>query len=163
MALALAHRARYFRPVSARQRCGERVCALDLGSVRVGVAVDDELGLFAHARAALSGRRPGELLASLRVFAAEEDIGRFVVGLPLDMTGGTGDAARSAMEFAKRIEKVTGIAVELWDERLTTVQASRNLAATDVRGPKARRRIDGEAACFILQSWLDAHPARRKL
>jgi putative Holliday junction resolvase len=93
--------------------------------------------------------------------AEEEGIGRFVVGLPLDMSGGEGGAAQKARATAQRIADATGRTVEMWDERLTTVQAKRALDDSGVRGRKARRRIDEAAACAILQSWLDARLARR--
>jgi putative holliday junction resolvase len=124
--------------------------------VRVGVAIDDELGLMAHPRGTLDGRNPAALLEQLRSLADAENVARFVVGLPLDMRGGEGTAARQARAMAQRIADATGRAVELWDERLTSVQAQRALAASEVRGKKARARIDEAAACAILQSWLDA-------
>lgn len=133
----------------------QRVCALDLGGARVGVAIDDELGLYAHPRGVLSGRDKNELLARLVDLAREEKIGRFIVGLPLDMKGGEGDAARKARAMAQAIADATGVDVELWDERLTTVQARRALAASEVNGRRARERIDEASAVTILQAWLD--------
>ena len=137
-----------------------RTCALDPGRVRVGVAVDDELGLLAHPRGALDPRDPSSFAEALRGLVEEEGIARFVVGLPLDMGGAEGEAARRARAVAQTVADATGRPVELWDERLTTVQARRSLEASGVRGRKGRRRIDEAAACAILQSWLDAksHP-----
>jgi putative Holliday junction resolvase len=97
----------------------------------------------------------------LRSFAEAENIGRFVVGLPLDMTGGSGDAARNAAALAQEIADFTGRPVDLWDERLSTVQAARSLRASEVRGTKAREHIDEASACVILQAWLDARCGRR--
>jgi putative Holliday junction resolvase len=122
----------------------------------VGVAIDDELGSMAHPRGVLDGRDRKALLAALSALAKEEEIARFVVGLPLDMKGGEGEAARAARAMAQEIADATGRAVELWDERLTTVQAQRSLAASEVRRRHARARIDEAAACAILQAWLDA-------
>jgi putative Holliday junction resolvase len=134
-----------------------RTCGLDLGRARVGVAVSDELGLYAHPRRTLDGRDRGALVRKLANLAKEEEIERFVVGLPLDMKGGEGEASRKAREVARAIAEGTGIDVELWDERLTTTQARRALEASDVRGKKAKAAIDAAAAVVILQSWLDAH------
>lgn len=139
-----------------------RTCALDLGSVRVGVAMDDDLGLMAHPRGTLDGRDRKALLAAVRRLADEQGVVRFVVGLPLDMRGTEGTAARGARATAQQIADATGRAVELWDERLTTVQAQRALAASEVRGKKARARVDEAAACAILQSWLDARALQRR-
>jgi putative holliday junction resolvase len=124
--------------------------------VRVGLAIDDELGLMAHPRGTLDGRDPAALVAALRHFADLENVDRFVIGLPLEMSGGEGVAARRARDLARRVAAATGCAVELWDERLSTVQARRALQAAQVHGRKARKRVDEAAACAILQSWIDA-------
>ena len=122
----------------------------------MGVAVDDELGVMAHPRGALDGRDRKSVFAALRKMADEDHVVRFVVGLPLDMHGGEGAAAREARSFAQGLADATGREVVLWDERLSTVQAARSLAASDRRGKKARARIDEAAACTILQAWIDS-------
>ncbi len=145
-------------------RHGGRVCALDPGRARIGVAIDDELGLLAHPRGTLDPRDPTALAFALRTLAEEQNVTRFVVGLPLRLKGGEGASAREARHLAQLVADATGRTVELWDERFSTVQAQRALSASAVRGKKARAHIDEAAACAILQSWLDAdaHKARRK-
>jgi putative Holliday junction resolvase len=138
-----------------------RACALDLGGARVGVAIDDDLGMMAHPRGVLDGRDRKRLLADLARLAADEGVTRFIVGLPLDMKGGEGDAARKARALAQEIADVTGCEVELFDERLTTRQAKRALDASEVPGRKQRARIDEASATAILQAWLDGANARR--
>ena len=133
-----------------------RTCGLDWGEARVGVAIDDELGAMAHPRGALASKPDKELLAALVTLAKDEGVGRFVVGLPLDMKGGEGDAARKARAFAQRLADATGLEVELWDERLTTVEARRALASTGLRERDIRGHVDEAAAVTLLQSWLDA-------
>lgn len=132
-----------------------RVAAVDLGSVRVGVAVSDELGLLAHPRPAMDGRNSKKLLADLGRFARTEGVDRFLVGLPLDMRGTEGRAASRARRFAEALAAATGRPVELVDERLTTVEAARRMreAGTDAR--RGRGRIDAAAAAVLLQAWLD--------
>ena len=122
------------------------------------MAIDDELGLYAHPRGVLEGGNRKALLTSLKKLADMENIGRFVVGLPLDMKGGEGEPARAARALAQEIADATGRNVELWDERLTTVQARRALADSDVHGKKAKARIDEASAVMILQAWLDQKP-----
>ena len=141
---------------------GSRVCALDLGAARVGVALSDDLGLMAHPRGVFAARPRPKLLEALRELVAAEDIGRIVVGFPLDMRGTEGEAARRARALAQDIADATSCDVELWDERLTTVQAKRALDASEVHGQKARDRIDEASAVEILQAWLDARAARKK-
>jgi putative Holliday junction resolvase len=138
------------------------VCALDLGSVRVGVALSDDLGVMAHPRGVIARRPQPAFLAALRDLCVEEDVERIVVGFPLDMRGTEGEAARRARETAQAIADATERDVELFDERLTTVQAQRALAASEVRGERARERIDEASAVEILQAWLDARAAARK-
>lgn len=139
-----------------------RVCALDLGAVRVGLALSDDLGLMAHPRGVLAARPRPKLLEALRELVVAEGIGRIIVGFPLDMRGTEGEAARRARGLAQDIADATSCDVELFDERLTTVQAKRALTASEVHGQKARDRIDEASAVEILQAWLDARAARKK-
>jgi putative Holliday junction resolvase len=139
-----------------------RICALDLGAARVGVALSDELGLMAHPRGVIPARPRPKLLEALRELVVSEGIERVVIGFPLDMRGTEGEAARRARLLAQEIADATSCDVELFDERLTTVQARRALAASEVHGQKARDRIDEASAVEILQAWLDARAARKK-
>ena len=144
-------------PAAAR-----RICGLDLGAARVGVALSDELGMMAHPRGVIAARPRPKLLEALKALVLAEDVGRIVVGFPLDMRGTEGEAARRAREIAQQIADATACDVELFDERLTTVQAQRALAASEVFGKKAKDRIDEASAVEILQAWLNARAARRK-
>lgn len=138
------------------------MCALDLGAVRVGVAVTDELGMMAHPRGVLAAKPRPALLAALTRLVEEEQIGRIVVGFPLDMRGTEGEAARRTRALAQAIADATSCDVELFDERLTTVEAQRSLVASGLSGKKARARIDEAAAVAILQAWLDARGSKRR-
>ena len=131
------------------------MAAIDLGKARVGVAVTDELGLMAHARPFLDGKSRRPLLAALAALAKEEKIGRFVVGLPLEMNGDHGPAAQRALEFAQQLADATGVEIEMIDERLSTVEASRRLRDRGLSSREQRSLVDGAAAAVILQSWLD--------
>jgi putative Holliday junction resolvase len=138
-------------------RSALRVAAIDLGKARVGVAVSDELGLLAHPRPPLDGKSKKALIAALASLAREEEIARFVLGLPLEMSGAEGSAAKKVLAFAEDLANATGIEVELVDERLTTVEAFRQLRAQGISGRAGKRLVDGVAAAVILQSWLDRH------
>lgn len=144
------------RPAKKRAK---RVAALDPGAVRVGLAIADELGMYAHPRGVLPAKPRPELLARLKEIVAEEGIGRILVGLPLDMRGTEGEAARRVRLFAQDVADATGCDVELFDERLSTVQAQRALTASGLKREKARARIDEASAVTMLQAWLDG--ARR--
>lgn len=133
-----------------------RVACLDLGKARVGLAVSDDLGLVAHPRPPLDGRHQPRLLQALRRLAAEEGVCRFLVGLPLEMSGGQGAAAQRAVRFAEKLVAATKVEVELVDERLSTVQAARLLRDAGVKRGAMQGRIDGASAAVLLQRWLDA-------
>lgn len=133
-----------------------RAAAIDLGKVRVGLAVSDELGLLAHPRPHLDGRNIGRLLAILTDFAEEEQIDHFLVGLPRSLAGREGPPARRARNFAERLRVRSGRSVELVDEWLTTVEARGRLREQGVSDKDARQRIDSAAAAVLLQAWLES-------
>lgn len=132
-----------------------KVAALDLGKVRVGLAISDELGQLAHPRPPLDGKKRKALLQRLAELARDEPLERFLVGMPLGLGGEHGSAARRAVSFAQQVADATGLEVEMVDERLSTVEAQGRLAEMGVKGRATRDRIDGAAAAILLQSWLD--------
>jgi len=139
-----------------RKKIGAKVLSLDPGAVRIGVALSDELGSMAHPRGTLAAKPRPAFLESLKEIVRDEEVTHIVIGLPLDMRGTEGEAARRTRELAQAIADATSCDVELFDERLTTVEAQRALTASGVRGKKARARIDEAAAVAILQAWLDS-------
>jgi putative Holliday junction resolvase len=100
---------------------------------------------------------PVKDLKAIARLVREQGAGTVVVGLPLLMSGEEGSRARDAREFAESLgRRLPGVAVELWDERLTTVQAERAMIAGNVRRKRRKQKIDTLAATLILQSYLDA-------
>ncbi len=140
----------------AVNRTKMRVCAVDLGKARVGVAISDELLVLAHPRPALDGSNRKALLASLTRLANEEGVTRFLLGLPVEMSGGYGAAAERAQSFAAALADVSGREVELLDERLTTIEASRRLSEAGKKKRAQKASIDSASAAVLLQAWLDA-------
>lgn len=131
-----------------------RIAALDVGDARIGVAVCDELGITTRGIGTVrrvGGVRDLEAIAKLVAPFAPE---RLVVGLPLNMDGSEGPQAAKVRRFAARVGEHLGLVTELWDERLTTVEAEELLRATGV--PRHRRRgvVDEVAAAAILRSYL---------
>ena len=133
--------------------------AVDLGERRIGVAVSDSGGVLAVPHATLArSEDPAADRAALAGLAEELGAGRVVVGLPLGLDGRRGRAAQAAEAEARALGEVLatrGIAVETFDERLTTVSAERALAQAGRRGPARRRVVDQAAAAVLLQAWLD--------
>ena len=138
-----------------------RAAGIDLGTVRVGLAVTDELGMLAHPRPHLDGRHFGRLFETLARLAEQERIEVFVVGLPRSLGGQEGSAAQRARRFARLLGERTGVRVELVDEWLTTREAQNRLRAQGLSDRAQRRRIDSAAAAIMLQSWLDSSGGSR--
>jgi putative holliday junction resolvase len=132
-----------------------RAAAVDLGKVRVGLAVADELGLMAHPRPYLDGRDPRRVVGELARLAVAEGITVFVVGLPRQLNGKEGLAAGRARRFAEALGRRTPASVELIDEWLSTKEAHARLRDSGTTSREARERVDSAAAAVLLQSWLD--------
>ena len=133
-----------------------RAAAIDLGKVRVGVAVSDELGLLAHPRPFFPAKDMGRLIDRLVSWAQEEEIELFLVGLPRTLKGTEGAPARRARRFAEQLAERSQRAVELVDERFSTREAALRLREQGLSERQARERIDSAAAAVLLQAWLDS-------
>jgi putative Holliday junction resolvase len=133
-----------------------RVLAIDYGSVRIGLALSDPTGTLARPLPFVPARGDAKLARELAALAQKEQAELILLGLPRNMDGSHGDAAAKVKTFAAALGQATKIPIQLADERLTTVQASRQLheAGKDTRAQ--RGRIDSEAATVLLQGWLDA-------
>jgi len=132
-----------------------RVLALDLGDVRIGVAISDpERRLAVPLGTVQVGRPPGEMRAVADLVAAN-DVTTVVVGEPISLDGTHGARAAHAASFADALRAFVGVPVVLHDERLSTVEAERALRAAGVTGRRRRRVVDASAAQVILQAWLD--------
>jgi len=138
-----------------------RALGIDLGSKRIGVAVSDRSGTIATPLTVIqrsgSTKVDHQRIASL---VAEEEAEVVVVGLPFNMNGTLGPAARAAMAEAKALSTVVEVPVETHDERRTTVTADAALMELKMRAQARRRIIDKVAAAVMLQSWLDGRAAR---
>ena len=142
------------------ERAG-RVLALDLGEVRIGLALSDPLGITAQPLGYLKRVGPKKDLAAIADLVREHGVETVVVGLPRLLSGVEGEKAVEAREVAGRLERrLGGVRVVLWDERLTTVEAERTLVAGNVRRRRRRERVDSLAAALILQGYLEARSAR---
>jgi putative Holliday junction resolvase len=137
-----------------------KIMAVDLGAVRTGLAISDETGFLATPIGTVTQRDRERLLQTVADTAVEQGAGRIVVGLPKNMDGTKGESARGAEEFARRLEELTDLPVELWDERLTTMSAIGFLNETNVRGKKRKNVVDTVSAAIILQDYLDSRRIR---
>jgi putative Holliday junction resolvase len=146
--------------VSGARRRGVRALGVDPGTKRIGLAVSDLSGTIASPLLVLhrSRSRRHDLDEIARI-AREEEAEVIVVGLPLNMDGSHGPAARAAVAEARRLATLVDVPVEMHDERLTTVTADRSMLEAGLDAIERRRRVDKVAAAVMLQSWLDARAA----
>ena len=136
-----------------------RILGLDYGSKTVGVAVSDPLGLTAQRLDTIWRKQENKLrqtLARIKELVDEYQIEQIVLGYPKNMNNTVGERAEKALEFKEMLEKRTGLTVIMWDERLTTVEADRTLMEAGVRRENRKQYLDGLAAVFILQGYLDS-------
>jgi putative Holliday junction resolvase len=134
---------------------------VDVGSVRVGVALSDPTPILATPLVTLSrDERSGNDLDRLAGLVVEYEVVEVVVGLPKTLSARHGPAAATAVAYAGELAtRIDPVPVRLADERLTTVSASRMLSERGVRGRRQRAVVDQAAAVEILQAWLDARAA----
>lgn len=142
-----------------KQQGRGRILALDLGKRRIGLALSDELGITAQGLKTLERTNLRTDLAALAALAAERNVSLILVGNPLHMSGREGRQAEYVREFAGKLSGRTGLPVEFWDERLTTVEANRVLRSSGISIEKRARAVDQLAAVLLLESYLDARAA----
>jgi putative Holliday junction resolvase len=136
-----------------------RVLALDFGKRRIGLALSDELGITAQGIETLERTRIREDIARLAQLIAERNVSLILMGNPLHMSGREGRQAEYTREFAERLSSTTGVPVQYWDERLTSVQAERMLRESGIGIRKRAAAVDQVAAVILLESYLDSlHP-----
>jgi putative Holliday junction resolvase len=132
-----------------------RILALDFGKRRIGLALSDELGITAQGLPTLQRKNIRTDLAALARLVQEKSVDRILMGDPLHMSGDSGVQADAAREFGDRLSRHTGKPVQSWDERLTTVEASRVLRESGIGIEKRARAVDQLSAVILLQSYLD--------
>jgi putative Holliday junction resolvase len=130
-----------------------RLLAVDPGERRTGVAISDELGLYAHTRPAIVTRSAAEAVEAIARLAEAEGVGELIVGLPISLSGADSAQTASVRETVAKLRARLTIPVTEWDERLSSVEAART-----VTGASRRRsgELDSAAAAVVLQAVLDS-------
>ena len=132
-----------------------RLIGLDLGSKRIGVSICDDKQLIATPLKTINRNSLKDLVDELRLIINENDIKGVIVGNPLNMDGSSGRSAQSVKDTTENIEKNLDIPICLWDERLSTVGAFNLSSQLDINVSRREKKIDENAAAFILQGALD--------
>ena len=128
---------------------------LDLGSKRIGVSICDEKQLIATPLKTINKNSLTELISELKVIIDENNIKGIIIGNPLNMDGSSGRSAQSVKDTSQKIEENINIPICLWDERLSTVGAFNLSSQLDINVSKREKKIDENAAAFILQGAID--------
>ena len=135
-----------------------RIIGLDFGSKTVGVAVSDELLITAQGIEIVRRKSENKLrqtLARIEELIKEYNVEKIVLGFPKNMNNSEGERCEKTLEFKEMLERRTGLTVELWDERLTTVAADNLMMEAGIRRENRKEYVDQIAASFILQGYLD--------
>ena len=135
-----------------------RIMGLDYGSRTVGVAISDDLLLTAQGKEIIRRKEENKLrktLARIEELIQEYGVEKIVLGLPLNMDESVSERSQLCLEFKDKIERRTGIPVEMMDERLTTVEADEIMNEARIRGKDRKEYVDMIAAQIILQDYLD--------
>ena len=132
-----------------------RLIGLDLGSKRIGVSICDDKQLIATPLKTINRNSLKDLVDELRLIINENNIKGVIIGNPLNMDGSSGRSAQSVKDTTENIEKNLDIPICLWDERLSTVGAFNLSSQLDINVTKREKKIDENAAAFILQGALD--------
>jgi len=132
-----------------------RLIGLDLGSKRIGVSICDEKQLIATPFKTIYRTSAKELINELKIIIQENNIKGIIIGNPLNMDGSSGSSTQSVKDTSDNIEKSIDVPICLWDERLSTVGAFNLSSQLDVNVSKREKKIDENAAAFILQGAID--------
>jgi putative Holliday junction resolvase len=133
-----------------------KVLGLDIGEKRIGIAVSDALGCTAQGLTVLQRNGADDDIGAIQELIDTSQVSEVVVGLPKNMDGSLGEGAQKVMSFVSKLEESLSIPIVLWDERLTTAEATRVLLQADVSRKKRRTVVDKIAAVLILQGYLDS-------
>jgi putative Holliday junction resolvase len=136
-----------------------RILALDHGTVRIGVALSDELGIIASPLEFIPADPLPQALQRLQSLIQEKQVGQIIVGMPRNMDGSYGPTAEKVRQFVAHLRETLTVPIRTWDERLTSAQANRLLIQGQVRRQDRKQVVDKMAAAILLQSYLDSGAA----
>ena len=132
-----------------------RLIGLDLGSKRIGVSICDEKQSIATPLKTLNKSSADNLIKEIKAIILENNIKGIIIGYPINMDGSSGRSAQSVKDTSQKIEENINIPICLWDERLSTVGAFNLSSQLDINVSKREKKIDENAAAFILQGAID--------
>jgi putative Holliday junction resolvase len=134
-----------------------RILAIDFGLRRIGLAISDPLGITAQGIPTLHRTSIRKDIEHIRAVAEEYSVEKVIVGNPLSHTGKETAMSQHVRDFVKKLQGRLSCPVELWDERLTSVEANRLLKTSGISINKRQQAVDRVAAALLLQNYLDYH------
>ena len=140
-----------------------RILGLDIGEVRIGVALSDPMRIIASPHSLIETRSPQKDAEAIDAVAREVEAVRIVAGIPLNLEGKPGPQATKVLEFLEKLRAVVDIEVVTQDERFSTAASERTLREARVKRKKRKKIIDKVAASHILQTYLDRESNRKKV
>lgn len=147
--------------MSEVRRRGVRALGVDPGTKRIGLAISDLSGTIASPLLVLQRSKSRRHdLAEIARIARQEEAEVIVIGLPINMDGTHGKAAKAAVSEGRKLATLVDVPIEMHDERLTTVTAERSMLDAGLNAIERRKVVDKVAAAIMLQSWLDSRSAR---
>ena len=132
----------------------KRIMGIDYGDARTGIAISDLLCSIVGTTKVIHSRNMDKTVAAVCELLSGSDVGEIVVGLPKNMDGTEGARADLCKAFAQKLREVTGLPVNMWDERRTTVEAHNILSQHNYHGKKRKDTVDAVAASLILEGYL---------
>ena len=134
----------------------QKIMGIDYGDARTGIAISDLLCSIVGTTTVIPSRNMDKAIGDILRLVKENNVGTIVCGLPKNMDGSEGPRAQLCRDFAQRVEAATGVAVVMWDERRTTVEAHNILSEHNYHGKKRKNTVDAVAASLILEGYLNS-------
>ena len=134
----------------------QKIMAIDYGDARTGVAISDLLCSIVGSTCVVPSRNTEKAIIDIVKLAKDNMVGKIVVGLPRNMDGSEGNRAELCREFAAKLGEATGLPIQMWDERRTTVEAHNILSQHNYHGKKRKNTVDAVAASLILEGYLNS-------
>jgi len=141
----------------------KRICAIDYGSSRTGWAISDVMHVIVSDSGFLRRVTDEQLIIDIQAMISEKNIGKIIVGLPFNMSGKYSSKTTETERFIEKLTETIKISVDTIDERLTSVQATRNLQIIGVKTGHNKGQIDAMSASVMLETWLQKKSFRKTI
>lgn len=138
-----------------------RILSVDLGTVRIGLALSDPLGMTAQGLPTIIVQSKEKTLRAIQELCREREVTEIVLGLPVNMNGTHGPKAQEVLKWVEPLKTATGLPVSTWDERLTSREADRLMVEEGLSRKRQKMESDRLAATLILQNYLEFKRSRR--